>query len=69
MGFGFLGGDAVAPEGLRVDDDLGLRLRLDGVDDLLRQAHRLGLEDRGVVVDRLAVDRVRIGRAGRWDRR
>ena len=54
---GLVGRDVVAAERLRVDDDLGLGLRLDGIDD------RLGLtlggprEDPGVVVDRLAVDR------------
>ena len=34
VGLGLLGRDVVAPEGLGVDDDLGLRLGLDGVDDL-----------------------------------
>jgi hypothetical protein len=35
VGVGVVGRDVVATEGLRVDHDLGLGLRLDGVDDLL----------------------------------
>ena len=66
---GFLGRDVVTPERLGVDDDLGLRLRLDGVDDLLGQSHRVGLEDARVVVDGLSIDRVRVGRARRGSRR
>ena len=59
-----VGRDVVAPEGLRVDHDLGLRLRLDGVDDRLGLALRRRREDVGVVVDGLAVDRSGEGRPG-----
>ena len=64
VGLGFLGRDVVAPEGLGVDDDLGLGLRLDRVDDLLGLALGRRREDLGVVVDGLAVDRLGEGRSG-----
>ena len=56
VAFGLLGRDVVAAEGLGVDHDLGLGLRLDRVDDRLGLALRRRREDVGVVVDGLAVD-------------
>ena len=46
----FLGRDVVAPKGLRIDHDLGLGLRLDGIDDRLGLGNRLRTEDPGEVV-------------------
>jgi hypothetical protein len=60
-----VGRDVVAAEGLRIDDDLGLGLCLDRVDDALGLEPGLLLEEVRSVVDRLAVDRIREGRAGR----
>ncbi len=67
VGLGLLGRDVVAAEGLGVDHDLGLGLRLDRVDDRLGLALRGRREDVGVVVDRLAVDGFGEGRtSSRW---
>ena len=56
------------PDGLRVDDDLGAGLGLDGIDDLLGVGDGVRREDAGVVVDRLIVDGLGERRARR-DRR
>ena len=48
VGLGLVGRDVVAAERLRVDDDLGLGLRLDGVDDRLGLRPVVGVEDVGV---------------------
>ena len=64
VAFGLLGRDVVAAEGLGVDHDLGLGLRLDRVDDRLGLALRGRREDVGVVVDGLAIDRFGEGRTG-----
>ena len=60
---GLLGRDVVATEGLGVDDDLGLGLGLDRVDDLLGLSLGRRRQDLGVVVDGLAVDRFGEGRS------
>ena len=65
VGLGLRCGDVIAPGGLRVDRDLGLRLGLDGVDDPLGLGDRRLPEDAGVVVDGLAVDRIRVRRPDR----
>ena len=57
--------DVVAAEGLGVDHDLGLGLRLDGIDDLLGVLDGRRVEHAGVVVDRLPGDRLRERRTGR----
>ena len=61
VGLGFGGRDVVATEGLGVDDDLGLGLGLDRVDDLLGLTLGRRRQDLGVVVDGLVVDRL-----GEW---
>ena len=62
---GLVRGDLVAAGVLRVEDDLGLGLGLDRVDDPLGRLLGLGPDDAGVVVDGLSVDGVGVGRAGR----
>ncbi len=62
---GFVGREVVAAHRLRVDHDLDPGLGLDRVDDLLGLGDGLGLEHTGVVVDRLVVDGLRVGRPRR----
>ena len=65
LGLGSSGVMSSRPSAWCVDDDLDLRLRLDGVDDLLRLRDRPGLQHIRVVVDRLPVCRFRERWAGR----
>ena len=55
--------DLVAAGVLRVEDDLGLGLGLDRVDDPLGRLLGVGADDAGVVVDGLSVDGVGVRRA------
>ena len=62
-----LGRDVVAPERLCVDDDLGLGLGLDGIDDQLGLLTSLRAEQLSGVIDGLAIDRLGERRSGGRD--